>query len=320
MPGKMTSRRIIGVAGSVVLILVLLLILTDPWSTVRNEGKQIALKHSELTDRIVVADRSDSTVLVKEAGGWTLPGEGEVNDVSVENLLFAASRMQVNSILDEAGAAEAEQGRSIRFFAGNRQQLAYRLFSRDGRYLVRPEGSSRAYFVSVTGYQELDLLRVFSSSPNHYRQHILIDLMPSEIASIRVERTGNGAFEFSQDREGELGWQLPDEPGTVPEGPPDELAVRLLFSYFTAIRYEEKSGIGSGELLRDQEKYPRLAQLEVTARDGTSHTLRIFPHYPSGSAEPDMFKALVLFDGEPEALVVNYIYLDVLMRDLSHYF
>jgi len=32
-----------------------------------------------------------------------------------------------------------------------------------------------------------------------------------------------------------------------------------------------------------------------------------------------MFRALVLYNNEPEPLVVNYIYLDVLMRGLSHY-
>ena len=46
----------------------------------------------------------------------------------------------------------------------------------------------------------------------------------------------------------------------------------------------------------------------------------VFPYREKPDAEAHMFKALVIYNNKPEALVVNYIYLDVLMRDLSHYF
>ena len=50
------------------------------------------------------------------------------------------------------------------------------------------------------------------------------------------------------------------------------------------------------------------------------HTLQMYPYYEKAGAESHMFRALVIHNNEPEVLLVNYIYLDVLMRDLSHYF
>ncbi|MGW8315834.1 MAG: hypothetical protein ACWGNV_09565 [Bacteroidales bacterium] len=316
----MKTRRVIGVVGSALLILVLLLILTDPWSTLRKDGKRTVLTHPASVDRIILTDPSDSTLLEKKEGKWTLAGGEEVNPVTVENLLFAAEKLQINSILAEGKGPAAGRGRKISFNSGDHEVLAYELFPEGDRFMLRPKGSGRTYYVSVTGYSGLDLGRVFSASANHYRQHILIDLLPSEISAIRIELPDGEAFAFQQDREGNINCTALNDRTTLPEQDPDELAVRLLFSYFTSIRYEYPSGILQEELEANREKYPQLALLQVSAFSDIEHTFRVFPSYPSEGSEPDMFRALVLFDQQPEALVVNYIYLDVLMRGLSHYF
>lgn len=316
----MKTRRVIAVVVSAVLILVLLLVLTDPWSTLRNDAKHVVLTRPAAVDRIVLIGPTDSVILVKMQEKWTLSGEEEVNQLAVENLLFAAEKLQINSILAEGNGPAGGGGRMIRFYSGDRELLAYELYLDGDRFLVRPEGSGQTYYVSVTGYSGLDLGRVFSASANHYRQHILIDLLPSEISAIRIVLPDGEAFAFQQDRNGDIGCVALNDLTVIPEKDPDELAVRLLFSYFTSVRYEDRSGVMQEELEANPDTYPQLARLQISAFSGEVHTLRIFPYYLSGKAEPDMFKALVLFDQEPEALVVNYIYLDVLIRGLSHYF
>ena len=63
-----------------------------------------------------------------------------------------------------------------------------------------------------------------------------------------------------------------------------------------------------------------MARIHVESYNGEKHTLQVFPYHETAEAEPHMFQALVIHNNDPEVLVVNYIYLDVLMRDLSHYF
>jgi len=319
MPGDMNTRKYIWMVVSAVLILVILLIFTDPWSTLRQDGKRMILHQPGAVDRIELTDAFDTTVLVRKDNRWLLFDREEVNPVAVENLLFAAEKLQINSILNEQ-AEEGPEGRNIRFYSGNRLMLDYTLFSRNQNYLLRPEGSTRTYYVSVSGYTGLDLGRIFSVASNHYRRHLLIDLLPSDISMIGIELDNGEAFRFDQDSAGNITCSATNADTAVPERSPADLAVRLLFSYFTAIRYEEKSGI-----MRDENRIrvgnkDMLAKLHVESFRGESYSLQVYPYCTSPGAEPDMFRALIFFNDEPEALIVNYIYLDVLMRDLSHYF
>jgi len=319
MPAEMASRKTIGIVVSALLIIVLLLVFTDPWSTVRNEGKQVHLSDPGSVDRILLSDPYDSTLLVREGQQWWLSGHEEVNPVTVQNLLFAAGKLQISSILSDESAAPRKGYREVRFFSDDHLKLGFEFSGENGQYLVRPLGSSKSYYVEVSGYGGLDLSRVFSASPNHYRQHILIDLLPSEICRIDTELPTGEAFRFEQDAGGGITCTPLNTRTVIPDTPMDDLAVRLLFSYFTSIRYEEPSGILKEEM-EGEGGPPELAKLSVVPREGEGHTLKIFPLKEEEGRMDDMFRALVLFDNEQEALVVKYIYLDVLMRGLSHYF
>ncbi len=315
----MNNRRYIGVVVSGVLILVILLVFTDPWSTLRNDGKRMILHQPDAVDRIVLTDSYDSTVLVKEEDRWLLFGSEEVNQVTVENLLFAAERIQINSIVTGQGPVD-DRGRNIRFYSGNRLLLSYTLYADQENFLLRPEGSARTYYVSVSGYPGLDLGKVFSTASNHYRQHMLIDLLPSEISLIGIELGNGESFRFMQDSLGNISCVSANEQTRLPDSEPDELAVRLLFSYFTAIRFEGPSGIGRDEMVSRKGENGMIARLQVESFSGEEHILTVYPYEPVPGAGADLFRALVLHNKDHEALVVNYIYLDVLMRDLSHYF
>jgi len=319
MPVEMKARRYIGVVVSGVLILVLLLVFTDPWSTLRNDGKRMILQQPEAVDRIVLTDPYDSTMLEKRDDVWLLFGSEEINPVTVENLLFAAERIQINSIVTEqTGLGGA--GRYIRFYSGNRLLLSYRLFLENGDHLLKPEGSTRIYYVSVSGFAGLDLGKIFSTASNHYRKHLLIDLLPSEISLIQIELANGQAFRFIQDSLGNINPVADSELTPLPETEPDELAVRLLFSYFTAIRYENITGISREEMLGRKDEQGLFATLRVESFNGEKHLLAVYPYPADQGGAADLFRALVLYNEEPEVLVINYIYLDVLMRDLSHYF
>lgn len=315
----MRTRRYIVAVVSGVLILVLLLVFTDPWSTLRKDGKQMILHQPESLDRIVLADSYDSTLLEKGDSGWLLFGSEEINPVAVENLLFAAERIQINSIVAEQVGLEGS-GRSIRFYSGKRLLLSYQLFTDNGNHMLKPEGSTRTYYVSVSGYPDLDLGKIFSAASNHYRQHLLIDLLPSEISMIGIELGNGQAFRFKQDSLGNIACMPANVLTSLPESEPDELAVRLLFSYFTSIRYEYTSRFGREEVLGRVGEKGMLARLQVESFKGEKHLLTVYPYVTDPGGDADLFRSLVLYNENPDALVVNYIYLDVLMRDLSHYF
>jgi hypothetical protein len=101
---------------------------------------------------------------------------------------------------------------------------------------------------------------------------------------------------------------------------PNELGMKLLFSYFTSIRFEQRAGIPADSLIGAAAIERKLASVRVTSFSGEQHSMQVFSFHETPGSKPHLFRALVLYNDEQDALFVNYIYLDVLMRGLSHYF
>ena len=320
----MQNRRSILVFFIVILAVLLLILLADPLQLREPGSRSIALKNMEEVDRVVLVDAYNTTELNRSDAGWYLFGSEPVSPVSVENLLITASRLEVGSILAYEEFKESvdsqEDSREITFFKGDKLMLAYGLKTMSGKFLLHPIPSERAYYVALPGYPDLDLDRVFSATPDHYREHLLIDLRPSDISSIEIDLASGEAFRFSQDIEGLITCDPLNDSTILPDGAPNELSTKLLFSSFTSIRYEQRAGIPADSLLAADTISKKMATIGVTSFSGEHYSLQVFSHHAFPGFKPDLFKALVLYNDEQDALFVNYIYLDVLMRGLSHYF
>ena len=324
MPLDMQNHRPTLILFIVIPAVFLLLVLADPFKLKERDSRTVALRNMEEVDRIVLVDSYHTTELNKGDGNWFLFGSEPVSPVAVENLLIAASRLEVSSIVtfeESEASPDAQEGfKEITYFKGDKLSLSYGLKSVSGRCLLHPTASEKAYFVDLPGYPDLDLDRVFSATPDHYREHLLIDLRPSDISSIEIELSSGEAFRFSQDKEAQIECKLLNDSIFRPESAPNELAMKLLFSYFTSIRFERPAGIPADSLLVADSISTLMAHVGVTSFDGEHHSLQVFPYHETKASKPDLFKALVLYNDEQEAMFVNYIYLDVLMRGLSHYF
>ncbi len=160
----------------------------------------------------------------------------------------------------------------------------------------------------------LFLEKVFYES-DHYRKHLIVDLL-SEISVVKVDPLDGTSFMAVQDEEGELVVTDQDS-GEEVTGSVSEQKVRMLFSYFNAIRYEKalaKDSIAAGTL-----KDGPIAVVEVESSDGGFWKFEVYPYMRHGAVHPDLFKGLVKMNDGPGYLLVNYYYLDLLMRGLEQY-
>ena len=250
----MQRRATLLLIASLLAVLVSVLLLTNPWSTLEKDSRKVVLREPDAVDRIVLVDAYDSTELVRIDGKWLLFGEEACNQVSVDNLLVAASRLQINSMLaldqEDAPGAGTGEARKISWYKGAKLLLSYDFLSLSDSYLVIPPGSDKAFYVSVAGYPDLKLHKVFSSASMHYREHLLIDLLPSEISSIGIQLPSGEDFRFRQDSLGNIELEVNEEFALPPGQSLNELSIRLLFSYFTSIRFEKKAGIPADSLSR----------------------------------------------------------------------
>jgi hypothetical protein len=320
----MQKRRILPILIFLIPALLLLGLLGKRWNWFDQKEGLKELSNLQGADRIILVDSYHNVELNKRDSTWYLFGSEAVSPVAVENLLYTAGRLEVASIvsLEAFEAALENQGevKRITFFSGEKILFDCGFIALSDRYLLHTTGSSSAYYVSLPGYPGLDLDRIFSASPDHYREHLLIDLKPSEISSIEIELANGQAFHFTQDQEGNISCFADNDNTALPDGKPNELAMRLLFSYFMSIRYEKPAGLTAPALIGSEEGKSKLATIRVSSFAGEQHSLQVFPYYKTPDSEPDLFRALVLYDDQQDVLLMNYIHLDVLMRDLSHYF
>lgn len=307
-------------ALSLLVIVVILLLIIDPWGALRKESRQIVIQDPSKIDQVQIAGLADTVWLSRVEAGWQLSGGEDANPVAVENLLFAAERLQIDAVHTGAEQWSRDGLRKVSFMRGKTTLLQYETTSRDGRFMLRLCGSEKAFTVSLPGYAELDLSRVFSDLENHYMEHLLIDWFPSEIRHIGVEKRGQDAYRFSKNEFDVISCEIPQYDSLISMDLLDEESVRQLFTYFTSIRYDERVEVMPFDLAGEEGKDRWLASLNVELNGGEKHSLQIYS-LPGDEGEMNhMFRALVIYDKSSGALVINYIYLDVLMRSLSAYF
>jgi len=319
MQDSTSRQKILWMIAAGIVLVAVLLVFSDPWNTLKGTGDAIVLRDPEKVTGIIITGGYDSTFLSRIGTGWILFDKEPVNKVAIENLIFAASHLAVMSINTCDESDLSEDPIKISYYGGKKELLKYELYRVGDRDLIRPEGTDRCYFVSIPGYENASLTRIFSAVPGHYQDHQLIGILPGEIAELDINLPGKSHFIIRQDTIGN--YRCFNEAGKEPV-PADSLndhAIRMLLSYFSDISYEQYYDSLDASALRNLWSDTPMAQLVITSQSGGMSRLEIFPWLHNGEQDPDIFRALVIFNGQDRVRIVNYIYLDVLMRGLDHY-
>ena len=309
-----------GVVVVLFIISVLVFLFVNPWGSTKKKDRQIILTEVAKVDQVLISGSRGNVELIRSGEDWLLPGGERASQVSVENLLFAAGRLQVDAVRNDLSDWDKEAVRQVSYLSSEKIVLEYEALSRDGGFLLRPSGSERAYAVSLPAYPDLKLEQVFSDSANHYRDHLLINLLPKEIRQIEVEKKGSPPFRFSRNDADSIRCELPRSDSLVPMEVLDEESVRMLFTYFTSIRFEAKARDMDYRLSEEEMDERWLASLYVESVEGQKHRMEVYSLPGEEGELAHMFRALVIHNMSPEPLLINYIYLDVLMRGLPAYF
>lgn len=289
--------------------------MTDPWSTTGSGLTALLPQEPGKVSELQVISGYDTLVFQKSDTVWMMEGE-EVNPDAVENLVYAASRLTMRSILPRDEAQETGPEVEVQFRKGNREAGHFFFTSSATGSIVFARDAEEVYGVELPGYSGLSLEKVFSGNADHYRKHLLADLLPSEIASVEVQPRTGTAFVALQDSGYNVRVIL-YESGEDVTSSVNEHKVRMLFSYFNVMRYSRVASPGEvpQELLSERP----WASVAVATFDGVHRKFDVYQWVKPGTEVPDLFEALVVFNDRPLLLVVNYYYLDLLVRGLEEY-
>lgn len=310
----MKSRNIIllvilvlGAAG------VIYIVKTDPFTSMSSSMKGMLPGTSERIDRIKVISAVDTLNIIRTGSNWSFE-EGEVlNKETIESLLFTASNLHLVSIVSAEEIAKQSDFIKLQFYQSKRLEASFIYVVYKDRSVLYTEGSEQAYLVELPGYDERSIRKVFSLNRDHYREQLLLNLLPSEIRKVEVLPLTGSAFSVTQD----VNAIVKVKDARQVDVPFEDRRIRLLLSYFNALRFEEVLSDEKEAVGFDASKPAASFSVETFA--GERHRFRIYTWIRPGSGEADLFKALVLHNEKPQILLVNYTYLDLLIRGLEVY-
>ncbi len=312
---NMKNRTAFIFLAVLLLIAAVLVWLINPWSTTGGGLSSLLPQEPGKVTEIQVSSGLDTLVFTRADSAWYMDGE-EMNSDAVENLLYASSQLAMRSILPFDEVKEIGPAVEVQFRKGKREAGHFFFAPSGPGYIVFTHGEEQCYGVELPGYSGLSLEKVFSGNSDHYRKHLLANLLPSEIASVHVEPREGTAFLALQDSVYNIRvLRVPGGENVTAEV--DEHKVRMLFSYFNAIRYNRVAG--PGDVVQETLPSEPWASVVVTTFDGVQRKFDIFRWVKPGEVVPDLFEALVIFNERPLLLVVNYYYLDLLVRGLEDY-
>jgi hypothetical protein len=334
--------------------------LIDPWSTTGAGLEGLLPQEPGSVKEVQVNGAYDTLLFHRPDAAWLMDGE-EVNRDAVENLVYAASSLSLRGMLPAAGVKATGPVIEFIFRTGKREAGRFMFVAAASGYYVAAPGSDVYYDVELPGYTGLSLEKIFSGNPDHYRVHLLTDLLPSEIASVEVQPWRGTGFVARQDSAFNVRVWLA-ETGREVTAEVTEHRVRMLFSYFNAIRYDSVAGLvedvpgylagkadpvwfpaeavqenvpagdaaghfpaeaaqGNMAAGGDPGHFPAepWAGVAVTTFEGVRHQFDIYQWVKPGGLRPDLFEAVVAYNGRPLLLVMNYYYLDLLVRGLEEY-
>ena len=312
----MTQRTTILIIIVLLAVAGVYLLLTDPWTTTGSEMNDILLPKDADVSSILVISGYDTLGFMHKDSAWHLEGE-VLNSVAVENLLFAAARLRMTGVIPVS--ATIEWGELTEFiFQGKRKMQANFYFGKTGKGdAVFQPGAETGYGVEMPGFENFPLEKVFSANRDHYRKHLLVSLLPSEVRSVTVIPHSTTSFHAVQDSLYNM--EVVDLSGRRDvTDHVDERKVRMLFSYFNAIRYDEV--VTDGDIEPGTLTDIPYATVEVTSFDGREWKFDIYQWIKTGSEEPDLFESLVIVNNTMPYRSVNYYYLDLLMRGMESYY
>lgn len=306
---------------TIVLLIILLLAVTGILYIVKTEtllSKNTGLKgilpeSTEKIDRIELIASVDTLQLLRSEAGWSFRDGELLNPESIESLFFTVSNIRLVSIVSSEEVAKQPEFITIRFHQKRKLETEFRFLEYRDRNILYKEGEEQAYLVELPGYDDRTFRKVFSLNPDHYRDHLLLNLLPSEINAVEISPLKGSGFSVSQD----VTANIVVRDMNKQEVSVLERKIRLLLSYFNAIRFEEY--LPADQVPPGFDPSRPSAEFSVTDFGGVSYSFRIFQWRRSDSEEPDLFKALVLYNDNPQILVVNYTYLDLLIRGLEVY-
>lgn len=309
----MNKRNLILAILVLVSAVLIFLVMRDRSATgAGGELKTMLPESTAKVNRIGVIRSADTLKMFANEGNWELQDGEILNREVVEHLLYCVAGMRVQSIISAEELAGQQDRVRVTLYRSNKKLADLFLVEYREKNFIVSEGGKNAYMVELPGYDDLRLRKVFSADADHFREYLLFSLLPPEIAEVSVDPLQGSSFTVKQDSSARISVHGP----AGEELEYSDRKVRLLLSYFNTLRFE--GYLPGNEVPGDLNLEEPDATVFIKEFSGTERRIEVF-RWLNADGEPDIFRALVSYNDAPGLLIVNYSYLDLLIRGHGAY-
>jgi hypothetical protein len=283
-------------------------------STLREKDTRFALEMPESVTKIRIFSNGGETILDRANNLWQANGEAG-NQERIRDLLLISGLVEavapVSISQDDSVAKHLATGSHVSFYAGKRCTNSYRLCKWNNMIYAQKVPSNKSFRISVKGYPDIDLTKVFSPLPSDWACNILIDLRPDEIQQIKISYPAMNTKSFKLSVTGNASCQLLGSDSANLSEKVDWETVREYFSLFSKIRYTPLSDSMKRNFTATGNQQPFFI-LEITSMGQKPIRIEGFQKTDLQKKDKDPFRfyASTL---EREIILLNYSDLDPIL-------
>lgn len=324
------SKKIIWIAGIVALAVVAFLAVYY-YTDIITSSKDFAVKDVKSLTRIVIEKDTSTLVLEKRKGVWVVNGNGEVKPMMMQRLLYFLENVEVKMPLPrkvkQVAAQALDEGYTITAETNGVVAAKFTIAefpnSNIGTIGV-VDGKTKMYLLQIPGtsYSPASTLSV---DPVDWHQNMLLSLMPSDIVSITVDNLAKPERSFKLFRGTNGNFHLYDiyRQQEVSDFSAEQLEFYL--SLYAELGFKQLVKMNDFELRTLVLSEPE-AIITISSVDGKSEVFKLYL-MPIGEDYDDYGRPLkydrdklyVVFDGDKQVVVANWVDYDLLLRDV-HFF
>jgi hypothetical protein len=271
---------------------------------------------SEIT-RIEFEQGKERLVLEKQGEEWLLNGQLSTRKSSINFITRTLQEMRIKSPVSQElldSAATGNQPVNVRVYQGRKRLssfVVYKTTSNIYGNIMKMSERSKPFIVYVPGHDG-DIGSAFTLNELYWQPYTIFNMLPSEIAEVRLENFNDTAASFLISRQNSrfslqnagIGW--------------DSTLVRRYLSYFTFIPFE------SWEIrLGEKEKAGIMAsdpsyRITVTTVKGERVELKLWERKnPDGSTDTDRMYGTTGKKGE--IFIVRYFDIDPVLKRRDYF-
>lgn len=220
-------------------------------STVDKEARDFKIEDTASITKIFMADKNGQQITItRTKKGWVTPGGYPCRADAINLLLYTMRMLDVKSPTSKnakAGVIKLMSGRSIKVQAFHNDELIKQYYvghenmENDGTYMIltnldNMENYEDPFVMCIPGFNGY-LSSRFILNEDEWRDRLLINYIPPQLRSIKMDFTGNQDSSYVIDLKSTTRFELKKLNGTPL--PYDEVKMKQYLSYFQNINYEK---------------------------------------------------------------------------------